>query len=117
MNPHLHLLGKSFKGYAVKPNGDTVRLVSIPRWDFRWQFFYTFRHPVRIPAGSWIVAEAEFDNTTGNPNNPNNPPKEVGERLEYGGASMRATDEMFQFIITWMPYQPGDEQISLEPGQ
>lgn len=117
VNPHLHLLGKSFKGYAVKPNGDTVRLVSIPRWDFRWQFFYTFRHPVRIPAGSWIVAEAEFDNTTGNPNNPNNPPKEIGERLEYGGASMRATDEMFQFIITWMPYQPGDEQISLEKGE
>lgn len=117
VNPHLHLLGTSFLGYAIKPNGDTVRLVRIPFWDFRWQFFYTFRHPVHIPAGSWIVAEATFDNTAANPHNPNRPPKEVGERLEYGGASMRAGDEMFQFILTWMPYRPGDEHIDLTKGE
>jgi hypothetical protein len=28
---------------------------------------------------------------------------------------MRASDEMFQFIITLMDYLPGDENISLEP--
>jgi hypothetical protein len=114
VNPHLHLLGKSIKGYAVKPNGDTVKLIHIPKWDFRWQYFYTFKKPVYLPAGSWIVAEAEFDNTVANLNNPNRPPKKVGERLEYGGASMRAGDEMFQFILTYMLYQKGDEAISLE---
>ena len=116
INPHLHLLGKSFLAYAIKPNGDTVKLIHIPKWNFRWQYFYTFKKMVHIPRGSTIYAVAEFDNTVNNSNNPNNPPKQVAERLEYGGSSMRATDEMFQFIITYVGYQPGDEEFSLEHG-
>ena len=116
VNPHLHLLGKSFLAYAIKPNGDTVKLISIPKWNFRWQFFYTFKKMVHIPRGSTIFAVAEFDNTTNNPNNPNNPPQEVPERLEFGGSSMRASDEMFQFIITYVGYHAGDENTSLEHG-
>jgi hypothetical protein len=38
----------------------------------------------------------------------------VAERLEFGGASMRAGDEMFQFIVTYMFYKKGDEEMSLE---
>jgi hypothetical protein len=30
---------------------------------------------------------------------------------------MRAGDEMFQFILTYMDYQKGDEKISLEKGK
>ena len=37
VNPHMHLLGKSFKAYAIIPKGDTIRLIHIPKWDFRWQ--------------------------------------------------------------------------------
>lgn len=114
INPHLHLLGKSFLAFAIKPNGDTVRLISIPRWNFRWQYFYTFKKIQVLPAGSKIVAIAEFDNTVNNINNPNKPPKQVSERWEDGGNSMRASDEMFQFIITYISYRPGDENISLE---
>lgn len=113
INPHLHMLGKSFLAYAIKPNGDTVNLIRIKKWDFRWQYFYTFQKMVPLPKGSLIVAIAEFDNTANNPNNPFNPPKDIGERLEYGGASMRATDEMFQFIITYTLFQQGDEEVSL----
>lgn len=113
VNPHMHLLGTRFKAYALKPNGDTVKLIHIPVWRFRWQYFYTFTHPVKIPRGSTIVVEAEFDNTRNNPNNPFNPPRLIGERLDRGGASMRTTDEMLQFIITYMPYQKGDEKIDL----
>jgi hypothetical protein len=65
---------------------------------------------VRIPAGSSIVAEGVYDNTTQNLNNPFSPPKLVTDQ----NGSMKATDEMFQFIVTYLPYQPGDEQISLE---
>ncbi len=110
VNPHMHLLGKSFKGYAIKPNGDTIPLVKINKWDFRWQYFYTYKKPVVIPKGSRICAEATFDNTASNPNNPFSPPRQVGER----NTSMRTTDEMFQFIITFLPYRKGDEQLSLE---
>ncbi|MFM6982744.1 MAG: c-type cytochrome [Chitinophagaceae bacterium] len=113
VNPHMHLIGKKFKAYAVKPNGDTVKLISIPKWQFRWQYFYTFQYPVKIPKGSTIIVEAQFDNTASNPNNPNLPPLPIGERLDRGGASMRTADEMLQFIITYMPYQKGDESIDL----
>ncbi len=110
INPHMHLLGKSFKAYALKPNGDTIRLISIPRWDFNWQYFYTFKKMVKIPANSIIVAEGIYDNTKQNLNNPFSPPQIVTDQT----GSMKATDEMFQFIITYLPYKDGDEKISLE---
>ncbi len=110
INPHMHLLGKSFKAYALQPNGDTIRLISIPNWDFNWQYFYTFKKMVKIPAGSTIVAEGVYDNTRQNPNNPFSPPQLVRDR----NGSMKATDEMFQFIITYLPYVEGDENVSLE---
>jgi hypothetical protein len=110
VNPHMHLLGKSFKAYAVKPNGDTIPLININKWDFRWQYFYTYKKPVVIPKGSRIRAEAVFDNTSANANNPFSPPRQVGER----NTSMRTTDEMFQFIITFLPYRKGDENLNLE---
>jgi hypothetical protein len=116
INPHMHLLGKSFLAYALTKTGDTIPLVRINNWDFRWQYFYTFKKILRIPAGSVIIAEGIFDNTTNNPNNPFNPPREITGL----GGSMKTTDEMFQLILTFLPYEAGDEKISLEkvePGQ
>ncbi len=110
VNPHMHLLGQSFKAYAVGQGGnDTIPLVYLPKWDFRWQYFYTFRSIIKIPKGYEIVAEAVFDNTMENPHNPNIPPK----TLRAGSEHMKTTDEMFQFFITWIPYQVGDEKIKL----
>jgi hypothetical protein len=111
INPHMHLLGKSFKAFAIQPGGDTIPLIWIPKWDFRWQYFYTFPKMVKIPAGSVIKAIAVYDNTRNNPLNPFHPPQPVGER----NGSMRTTDEMFQFIINYLPYKAGDEQLSLQP--
>jgi hypothetical protein len=116
INPHMHLLGKSFLAYAITPQSDTIRLVRIPKWDFRWQYFYTYPTMLKIPAGSTIVAEGVFDNTKNNPNNPFSPPREITGL----GGSMRTTDEMFQLILTFLPYFPGDEHIRLDnilPGQ
>lgn len=109
LNPHMHLLGKSFLAYAVTPPGDTIPLIRIPEWDFRWQYFYTFEKMLRIPRGSIIEVEAVFDNTADNPYNPFDPPQVVAER----NGSMRTTDEMLQFIMTYVPYQPGDEHTEL----
>ena len=111
INPHMHLLGKSFKAYAIDPEGDTIRLILIPKWDFNWQFFYTFPTMLKIPAGSTFVVEGVFDNTKDNPHNPHHPPKEVRDKND---GSMRTTDEMFQFIVTYLPYEVGDEKISLK---
>lgn len=113
VNPHLHLLGKNFLAYGLTLEGDTIPLIRINRWDFRWQYFYTYRHPVKLPKGTLIVAEATFDNTSNNLNNPYDPPRTIKERFEFEGGSMRTTDEMFQFILTYIPYESGDETIDM----
>src|SRR5690606_14684787 len=109
INPHMHLLGKRFKAYTLSPGGDTIRLISIPRWKFNWQYLYTFKTAVKIPAGYTLVAEGVYDNTRANLNNPFSPPRLVQDRT----GSMRSVDEMFQFIITYLPYEEGDEDIDL----
>ena len=110
INPHMHLLGKSFLAYAISPDGTTIPLIRINKWDFRWQYFYTFKKMIKLPKGSTIYIRATFDNTRSNPYNPNNPPKWVGEK----DGSMSTKDEMLQFIVTYLPYKQGDEAISLE---
>jgi hypothetical protein len=105
--PHMHLIGKKYLAYAIKPSGDTIRLIRINNWDFRWQYFYQPPTLLKIPRGSVIYVEGVYDNTAENPNNPFYPPREIGERE----GSMRTTDEMFQLIITYLPYQKGDELI------
>jgi hypothetical protein len=111
VNPHMHLLGKSFEAFAATPEGKTIPLVKIPRWDFRWQYFYTFPKMVKVPKGSTIAAIGVYDNTAANPNNPFSPPREI---IGTNG-SMRVTDEMFQLIMTYVPYKAGDENITLGP--
>ena len=110
INPHMHLLGKSFKAFAATPDGKTIPLINIPKWDFRWQYFYMFPKMVKIPKGSTIAAIGVYDNTANNPNNPNSPPQTV---IGTNG-SMKVTDEMFQLIMKYVPYQPGDENVSLD---
>jgi hypothetical protein len=114
VNPHMHLLGKKFLAFAVTKLGDTIPLIRINDWDFRWQFFYTYKKMLPIPKGSTIYVYGTFDNTKANENNPFDPPRVISERLDRGGSGMRTTDEMFQFIITYVPYKRGDESISLE---
>ena len=110
INPHMHLLGKSFLAYAVTLQNDTIPMIRIPKWDFRWQYFYTYKTMLKIPRGATIHIEGVYDNTRNNPNNPFSPPQLVAERE----GSMRTSDEMFQFIITYLPYKKGDENIRLD---
>lgn len=107
--PHMHLIGKSFKAYALPPGGgDTIRLVNIPQWDFRWQEIYQFKSPVKIPKGSVIKLECEYDNTADNPFNPNSPPKNI-----FSMGDMKTTDEMMTLMMIFTPYKQGDETIKL----
>jgi len=110
INPHMHLLGKSFVAYVVSKDGNTIPLIRINNWDFRWQYFYTFKKMLKITKGSTIHVRATFDNTQNNPFNPYKPARWVGERE----GSMSTKDEMLQFIVTYLPYEQGDENVSLE---
>jgi len=109
LNPHMHMLGQSFEAFAETPDGQRIPLVKIPKWNFRWQYFYTFPKLVKVPKGSTIKVTGTYDNTVDNPNNPFSPPREV---IGTNG-SMRVTDEMFQLIVTYVPYQEGDESVEL----
>jgi len=112
VNPHMHLIGKSFWAFALKSNGDTIPLIRINKWDFRWQYYYTFKHPLKLEKGCTIHVYGAFDNTVKNPNNPFHPAQTITQG--NGVESMKTSEEMFQFIYTFMSYKEGDEKIDLE---
>lgn len=112
VNPHMHLIGKTFWAFALKPNGDTIPLIRINKWDFRWQYYYTFKHPVKLEKGTSIHVYGTFDNTNQNPNNPFHPPQSITQG--NGVESMKTSEEMFQFIYTYLGYKEGDEKIDME---
>ena len=105
--PHNHLLGKSWHVYGIDGNLDTIPLIKIPKWDFEWQGFYFFDYIKKLPFGSRMFAEAVYDNTTANPWNPNSPPQLVC-------AGLNTSDEMFLCYFHYLPYEPGDELISMD---
>ena len=71
MSPHMHLRGKWFKFEALYPNGKRETLLSVPRYDFKWQHTYRLKEAKRMPKGTWILCTGAFDNSSGNPDNPN----------------------------------------------
>jgi hypothetical protein len=112
VNPHMHLIGTKFLAYALSPKGDTIPLIRINKWDFRWQYYYTFKNPIVLQEGSSIHVYGTFDNTQQNLFNPFHPPQTITNG--NGVESMKTTEEMFQFIFTYMPFKEGDEKIDLE---
>jgi hypothetical protein len=76
LNPHMHLRGKSFEYRLVYPNKKEEVLLSVPKYDFNWQFSYTLAEPKRVSKGTKLICTAYFDNSAGNPNNPD-PTKKV----------------------------------------
>lgn len=107
VGPHSHLLGRRMKAYAVRPGNDTVPLIGIPDWDFRWQGMYSFRQPIYLPTNTVIHGEATYDNTVNNPDNPNSPPDWV-----WLGES--TTNEMMLFYFGWTFGLPSDENIIVD---
>jgi peroxiredoxin len=67
--PHLHVRGKSFAFFLERPGGERDALLSVPRWDFNWQYQYQLAQPLVVPRGSKLVVEAHWDNSANNPNN------------------------------------------------
>lgn len=107
INPHCHLLGKSWEVWATPPNGiGNIPLIKIDEWDFDWQNVYYPEQLIHLPAGSTIHLLAEYDNTSDNPNNPNDPPQWV-----YPG--FQTVDEMFEIDVQLVNYHEGDENLYL----
>jgi peroxiredoxin len=103
VTPHMHLLGRAMKLTAIKPNGETVPLISISDWNFNWQATYFYKKPIAFPKGTRVVMTATYDNSAANPRNPNSPPKLVswGEQT---------TDEM---CIAFLHYTLDREHLAV----
>lgn len=93
--PHAHHRGKDFKYSVVYPDGREEPLLSVPKYDHRWQMAYELETPLKLPAGSKLVVTAHYDNSTMNMHNPA-PGKPV-----YFRDQNQSWDEMFTPFIQY----------------
>lgn len=103
MQPHMHYRGKYMSYTALYPDGSSELLLSVPKYDFNWQFNYELKEPVFLPAGTKLVANGAMDNSDRNTGNPD-PSKPV----HFG---LQTKHEMF-FGFTTLRYD-GDTPESL----
>ena len=68
--PHAHYRAYSSDLWIEYPDGKQKLLLSLPRYDFNWQRDYTFAEPIKVPAGSKLIAHYVYDNSKRNPSNP-----------------------------------------------
>jgi len=103
--PHAHHRGKDFKYTVVYPDGRERTVLSVPKFDHRWQMAYELETPLKLPAGSKLVVTAHYDNSMMNMHNPA-PEKEV-----YFRDMNQSWDEMFTPFIQYSI----DSQDSAKP--
>ena len=68
--PHMHFRGKYMSYEALYPDGTTEVLLSVPKYNFNWQYSYRPKEPVFLPAGTKLIAKGAMDNSDRNPANP-----------------------------------------------
>lgn len=97
--PHAHHLCTSMRAFAILPTADTIPLLSIPKWDFDWQFTYYFPSYLHLPKGTEVHFFATYDNRAENPENPYQPPRDIR-------SSFRANDEMMELFLWGIKADP-----------
>jgi len=102
LTPHMHKRGKSMQIIAHLPDGSAKTLLSVPNYQFNWQFTYRAKEPIYLPAGTRIEVQGHFDNSA---NKPGNPDPTVAVR--WGSASER------EMMDGWIEYldAPVDQTV------
>ncbi|HZZ70169.1 MAG TPA: redoxin domain-containing protein [Phenylobacterium sp.] len=104
--PHAHYRGASANLWIRYPDGTEKLLLALPRYDFSWQRDYNFAQPIKVPAGSKLIAHFVYDNSKRNPNNPD-PNKTVvwgdqsWEEMFYTAIRYRWTDETSKHLVSY----------------
>jgi len=104
--PHAHYRGAMSDLWIRYPDGKEKLLLSLPRYDFSWQRDYTFAEPIKVPAGSKLIAHFIYDNSKRNPNNPD-PNKQVvwgdqsWEEMFYTAVRYRWVDETSKHMVNY----------------
>jgi hypothetical protein len=102
--PHAHYRGYAADLWIRYPDGKEKLLISLPKYDFNWQRDYTFAEPVKVPAGSKLIAHWTYDNSKENPANPD-PTKRVTwgeqswEEMFYTAIRFRWLDETSDHLL------------------
>ena len=91
--PHAHYRGYASDLWVEYPDGAKKRLLAMPRYDFNWQREYSFAEPLKIPAGSKLIANYWYDNSRQNPANP-----DASKTIVWGDQSW---EEMFYTAVRY----------------
>jgi hypothetical protein len=106
--PHAHHRGKDFTYSVVYPDGGEETLLTVPKYDHRWQMAYEPEIPVKLPAGSKLIVTAHYDNSTANLHN-HAPDKPV-----YFRDQNQSWDEMFTpFIQYSIDHQEPEKDLEI----
>jgi hypothetical protein len=104
--PHAHYRAYSSDLWIRYPDGKEKLLLSLPRYDFNWQRSYTFAEPIKVPAGSKLIAHYVYDNSKRNPSNPD--PKinvtwgeQSFQEMLFTSLSFRWADETAQHRVNY----------------
>ncbi|MEO7521552.1 MAG: redoxin domain-containing protein [Gemmatimonas sp.] len=96
--PHTHLRGKAWKIELMNADSTKTLLLDVPRYDFNWQTFYSFKTPVRVQPGQRLIATAWYDNSKANPFNP-----DPTATVRFGEQTF---EEMMIGYFDWIPDAP-----------
>ena len=91
--PHAHYRGYASDLWLQTPDGVKKLILAKPRYDFNWQREYSFAEPLKIPAGSKLIAHYWYDNSKQNPANP-----DATRTVPWGDQSW---DEMFYTAVRY----------------
>jgi hypothetical protein len=110
--PHAHHRAKDFTYTAVYPDGREETLLSVPKYDHRWQMAYEPETPVKLPAGSKLVVTAHYDNSSAGMHN------HAPEKPVYFRDQNQSWDEMFTpFIQFSVDEDQAEKKSAMEIGE
>ncbi len=110
ITPHAHVRGGSTQVSIIYPNGKKEMLLALPRYNFNWQYEYFLKQPLKVPAGSKILAKWTYDNSTRNPGNPD--PTKIVYEGEQTSSEMMATYLHYRWVDETVAHQtPENEKL------
>ncbi len=100
--PHMHFRGKRMAFTARYPDGSEEVILSVPAYSFNWQLSHELETPLRVPAGTQIIATGAFDNSAQNEFNP-----DPNIEVHWGEQSW---EEMFMGFYSWKNVNQGGSE-------
>ncbi len=109
--PHTHLRGTAARYTAFYPDGTNEILLDVPRYDYNWQTGYEYKEYKRMPAGTRLQWEINYDNSEAHAAKGGFDPSQA---VRFGGPT---TDEMDLGFITYALQEPGKQPKSFGAGK